>query len=87
RIDTVMLGFMKGDVSVALYNAAYRLMEVLVFIPASFSGALLPVISRYFKSSPKKCRGTVIFYLKWVFIIVLPLSIIIGFFPFSLPSL
>ncbi|NOZ63648.1 MAG: oligosaccharide flippase family protein, partial [Caldiserica bacterium] len=30
RIDTVMLGFMKGDVSVALYNAAYRLMEVLV---------------------------------------------------------
>lgn len=81
RIDTVMLGFMQGDVSVALYNAAYRIMEVMVFIPASFSGALLPVISRYFKRSPKKYKGTFLFYLKWVFIIVLPIAITVGFFP------
>ena len=81
RVDAVMLGFLKGDVAVGLYNAAYRLMEVLVFIPVSFSAALLPVISRYFRSSPKKFKGTFLFYLKWGFIVTLPISIIIGFFP------
>ena len=81
RIDTVMLSFMKGDIPVGIYNAAYRLMEVLVFIPASLSGALLPVLSRYFKSSPKKFRTTFLFYLKLAWVISLPLAVIMGFFP------
>ncbi|MCD6521980.1 flippase [Candidatus Calescamantes bacterium] len=81
RIDTVMLSFMKGNVAVGIYNAAYRIMEVLVFIPASLSGALLPVLSRFFKSSPKKFRSTFIFYLKWGIIIAFPIAVIIGFFP------
>jgi O-antigen/teichoic acid export membrane protein len=45
RIDTVMLQHMKGSVDVGVYNAAYRLLEVLLIIPSVFSLVLLPVLS------------------------------------------
>jgi O-antigen/teichoic acid export membrane protein len=45
RIDTVMLQHMRGSVDVGIYNAAYRLLEVMLIIPSVFSLVLLPVLS------------------------------------------
>lgn len=50
RIDTVMLSYMKGDVAVGLYNAAYRLIDATMVIPAIIMTAVFPVLSHYHAS-------------------------------------
>ncbi len=45
-IDTVMLSKMKGDLAVAWYNGAFRLMAALMFLPEAFANTVYPVLSR-----------------------------------------
>jgi O-antigen/teichoic acid export membrane protein len=47
KIDTVMLGAIKGSESVGIYGVAYRVYDVLILGSAFLMNALLPVISRY----------------------------------------
>ncbi|MBU1127030.1 flippase [Patescibacteria group bacterium] len=47
KIDTVMLGAIKGDRAVGIYAAAYRVYDVLILGAAYFMIALFPVLSRF----------------------------------------
>ena len=47
NLDTVMLGFMKGDVDVGYYNAAIKVKYVLVSFVTSLGAVLLPRASYY----------------------------------------
>lgn len=47
KIDTVMLGSLKGSGAVGVYAVAYRIYDVLILGAAYLMGSLLPVISRY----------------------------------------
>ncbi len=49
RIDTVMLSFMAGDQVTGWYNAAYRLIEVIHYIPLLIVAAILPPMALYSK--------------------------------------
>lgn len=51
RIDSVMLSVMSGMEAVGFYNAAYRLMEALIFFPAVYTTAIFPVFSTLYISS------------------------------------
>jgi O-antigen/teichoic acid export membrane protein len=42
RIDSVMLGYMRGDVEVGVYNVAYKIMEGIFFIPSMIMLAFFP---------------------------------------------
>lgn len=46
RIDSFMLGLIKGDAEVGIYNAAYRLMEGVFFIPSTIMLVSFPKLSR-----------------------------------------
>jgi O-antigen/teichoic acid export membrane protein len=48
RIDTVMLGFLRGDVETGWYGGAYRFVEAVVFVPEMMAAALFPVLARKF---------------------------------------
>jgi len=54
NLDTIMLGFIKGDEVVGWYNAAYK----IIFFILPFGGLLIqsifPLISRYYKESREK---------------------------------
>lgn len=45
RVDIVFLAVLKGDREVALYTAAFRLMETVLFITWAINQAILPVMS------------------------------------------
>ena len=45
-IDTAMLRPMQGEVAVARYSVAYRLMTFVLMVPVLFSNVLFPVFSR-----------------------------------------
>lgn len=54
KIDTVMLESMRGATEVGYYNTAYELVFAFMFIPSVISGAIYPVISRFFQEDRKK---------------------------------
>ena len=47
KIDTVMLGSLKGSGAVGVYAVSYRIYDVLILGAAYLMSSLLPVISRY----------------------------------------
>lgn len=50
-IDSVMLSIMVNNAAVGIYNAAYKLILVLMFIPSILVISLFPVMSKHFESS------------------------------------
>lgn len=46
RIDTVLLSYLKGSFETGVYGAGYKFLEAVVFIPASFSAALFPALTK-----------------------------------------
>ena len=50
-IDSVMLSIMVGNSAVGIYNAASKLIFVLLFIPGVFVTSIFPLMSQHFKSS------------------------------------
>jgi len=73
-IDSVMLSLMKGDELVGWYNAAYRLIFVLQFIPLAYFGAVFPVMSRFYVSSNEFLRFTYERSFKYLLILALPIG-------------
>lgn len=53
-MDSVMLSLMKNDDVVGWYNAAYRLIFTLMFIPIGIMKAVFPVLSKAFRESLKE---------------------------------
>lgn len=58
KIDTVMLGSLKGSGAVGIYSVSYRIYDVLILGAAYFMNSLLPVLSQYadLKKWRKKLR-------------------------------
>ncbi len=50
-IDSTMLSLMKGDEPVGWYNAAYRLVFAMMFIPTATMKVVFPALSLYYKQS------------------------------------
>ena len=48
RIDTVLISLIKGSLVVGWYTAAYRLVEVLIVVPAIFTTSIYPLFSNYY---------------------------------------
>lgn len=76
NLDTVMLGFMKGDIDVGYYNAAVKIKRILVSIVTSLGTVLLPRASYYVKQGridefEKITRKA----LSVVFLIALPMMV------------
>lgn len=74
-IDSVMLSLMQGDEAVGWYNAAYRLIIVLLFIPSILNMVIFPAMSRFFITSKASLKFAYEKYFKYMAIIGIPLGI------------
>jgi len=50
-IDSIMLSIIIGYSAVGIYNASYKLIVVLLFIPGIFVTSIFPLMSQHFQSS------------------------------------
>jgi len=75
QIDSVMLSLMKGNEVVGWYNAAYKLIFVLMVIPSVFVTSIFPVMSRHFKSAKNLLNQEYQIAFKYLFVIALFLFI------------
>ncbi len=74
-IDTIMLSLMVGNEAVGLYNAAYRLILVLLFIPSVLNTAIFPAMSQFYISSKDSLKDTYKKYFKYMAILGIPLGV------------
>jgi len=74
-ISSVMLSLMKGDVVVGWYNAAYRIVLFLLFIPNTFIASLYPVMSRFYIKSEDILRYSFERSFKYLTLLAFPLGV------------
>ena len=74
-IDSVLLSLMKGAEAVGLYNAPYRLIVVLLFIPAMINTAIFPAMSRLHGTANDSFRLIYKSYFKYMAIVSVPIGI------------
>jgi O-antigen/teichoic acid export membrane protein len=74
-IDSVMLSSMKGNEAVGWYNAAYRLIYALLFIPTAYFGAVFPIMSRFHITSKDFLRFIYERSFKYMLILGVPIGV------------
>ncbi len=75
RVDTVMLTIMKGYEPVGWYNAAYKIVESLSFLPIVISTAIFPAMSRFHSQSKEQLRLLYSEAIHYVLILALPIVV------------
>lgn len=58
RIDTVMLAPMRGDAEAGIYTVAFKLFEVLLFVPGTLAAVVLPRMARYHTDDADRLRAS-----------------------------
>lgn len=96
RIDTLILSYLKGNFETGIYGAAYRFLEVVVYIPSSISASIFPLLVKMHSEEKVKLKrvfkktifimGTLGIIATFFYILVLPQFLII-FLPQFLPSI
>ena len=76
-IDTVMLSLMVPNANevIGWYNAAYRLVLVLLFIPSVYFSSVFPVMSRLFKTSEESLKFVFERSFRYMAIIAVPIGV------------
>lgn len=75
QIDIVILQAIKGAVIVAQYTTAYKWLLAINIVPAFFTQALFPVMSRQAKEDVPALTQTYTFGIKLLFAMSLPLAV------------
>ncbi len=74
RIDVLLLKPMKGDTVVGYYGAAYKYIDGLGIIPAYFTQAIFPLMSRYAASARDSLMRAYVLSLRLLLIVALPIA-------------
>lgn len=74
-VDSVLLFIMQGNQAVGWYNAAYRIIIVLLFIQSASNIAVFPVMSQFYVNSKSSLKKLVEKYFKFMLFISIPLGI------------
>lgn len=68
----VMLGFLKGEETVGWYNAAYKIILLLLVLPTLVVTVFFPLLSSYFKSNFSQLKDVASMYVKILVIVSIP---------------
>jgi len=75
RIDTVMLYLMVNDQVTGWYNAAYRLIDVVNYIPFLIVAAILPAMARFSKKDMEILADLFNRSLRYLIILAIPMGV------------
>lgn len=75
-LDTVMLSAMRGDVMTGWYAAAQKFYRVITFIPSSFAGTMLPLLSSLSVKDRPKFVSSLKSACKFLLVIAFPIVVV-----------
>jgi O-antigen/teichoic acid export membrane protein len=74
-IDSLMLSLIQGNQAVGWYNAGYRLVFSLLFIPTVFSTAVFPAMSRFHISSRDSLQLMWKKFIRFMLVLSIPIAV------------
>jgi O-antigen/teichoic acid export membrane protein len=74
RVSLLFVGFMLGTAAAGVFNAAYRVIIVLLFVPAFAGLAIFPVASRLYVSSREQLQQLYRSTLNLIIVVGLPMT-------------
>jgi len=75
KIDVLLLETMRGTAVVGLYSVAYKFLDALQILPASFTIAVFPLMSRYAASAKDSLMRAYLLSVRLLVIVALPIAI------------
>jgi len=76
KIDVLLLESMQGTAVVGLYSVAYKFLDALQILPASFTIAVFPIMSRYATSAKDSLLRAYLLSVRLLVIVALPIAIV-----------
>jgi O-antigen/teichoic acid export membrane protein len=76
KIDVALLETMRGNTVVGLYSVAYKFLDALNILPASFTIAVFPIMSRYAASAKDSLMRAYLLSVRLLVIVALPIAIV-----------
>lgn len=76
KFDTIILSLMKSSEDVGIYNAAYKILENIIFFPAAFVGLVIPVLTKSFYGDRKSFNK--IFQKSFDLLVIFGLPVSVG---------
>jgi O-antigen/teichoic acid export membrane protein len=83
RIDQPLIYVIRGETESALYGAAYKPIEALLFVPMTFLSVVFPVLAVYHRERPSEMIDTVNRFYKALLLMGVPTSV--GIFVLAYP--
>lgn len=87
QVDVLIIEAWHGARMLGLYSVAYKWVAALNIIPAFFTQALLPVMSRQAQEEPAALRRTCVLGIKLLMLLALPLAALFTALAWALTSL
>jgi O-antigen/teichoic acid export membrane protein len=87
RIDILILSQLKNDLELGYYSAAMRLVEILSLFPITMLITVYPLMARYQPEAPDKMKEVYQTAFKYLFSLILPLTVIMIFYREEIISL
>lgn len=79
-IDIVMLSYISGDYATGLYKSAYNIITVFTTFFVVYQAVFFPVMSKFFKESQNLIKISYELSIKYLLLIIIPISAIIFFY-------
>jgi O-antigen/teichoic acid export membrane protein len=76
QLDTLLLAFWKGDYAVGIYQAAMKLVALVLILPDVANSSLLPVFSRFYHENEKRWVQLGRLLNKTLWLLGLPIALI-----------
>ena len=76
QIDTILLGFWKGDHDVGIYQSVFKLILLPLVLPDVLTNALMPALARFNVENPARWERVGFLMTKLLSFIVIPISLI-----------
>lgn len=74
-IDIVMLQQIAGSYAVGIYNASYKLINVLTLFYSIYTAVVFPVMSKFFKNEKKLLKISFEKSIKYLMMITIPIAV------------
>ncbi|MBZ0299550.1 MAG: flippase, partial [Anaerolineae bacterium] len=87
QIDVLIIEAMHGTTMVGLYSVAYKWLSALNIIPAFFTQAMLPVMSRQAHEDRDALKRTYTLAIKLLLLIALPVAVVFTFLAYFLTGI
>ncbi len=79
RVDTLMLSLLKSSTDVGIYGPPYKVLEMILLLPAMFMGNVFPIIARYVHTKDDRLHLAIQKSFDFLLMLAMPIALLVIF--------